>query len=175
MPIDVFHDAYMHSAMRLRTRYSIDLTFEEWKKISDNFLTKAQALTKNHVGDYEGWIKIRGEWVAAYYNTKRKCIKTFYARPPDFNIGGVPLSEIRDALEAKKNFDKEARSKDLKWVKSKIEEALMLIGGGHVSDAQWLLEAIVRIDSDRPTKNPEHVDKQIKEYILAKRHDSCNV
>lgn len=82
--------AYAHANMRLLTRYGFEIDEAEWLDLSAAFPTTAVAQRKNHIGDVEGWIKVRDQWVCAYWSAKTKRIKTFYARPPDFKAAAAP-------------------------------------------------------------------------------------
>jgi hypothetical protein len=75
--------SYAHANMRLRTRFGMEITIDEWDRLGAIFQSgKVLGAVKNHVGDVEGWVKVNETLVCCYYSTKHMCVKTFYAPPP---------------------------------------------------------------------------------------------
>lgn len=143
--------SYAHANMRLKTRYGMEISFEEWRALGDLFRRndpKVQSPRKNHVGDVEGWVKINGIWVCCYYSSYRSCISTFYARPPDLVETPKSKAEVLKDLEKRKARcraacakvlnDAQARASEIiKEAKARKVQVLQASQASDAKDAGW--------------------------------------
>lgn len=90
-------NAYAHANMRLRTRFDMEITIEEWHRLGDLFRKKKiNGVRRNHVGDQEGWVVINGTPVCCYYSAQHGCVKTFYASaPPMPTESNIKATKVR--------------------------------------------------------------------------------
>lgn len=188
--------AYAHANMRLRTRYKMEITKKEWEDLGRQFREgRVDGAAPNHVGDIEGWVKLNGQWVAAYYNVKTKCIKTFFARPPDFNSAAADKM-LSEAQAAKKAIIKEAKAlrdkmlqeasakisqmhNDLapvddraiiRWYKRQIHDALSLLNSFRITEAVTLLAGVVSLPSNITT--PQKCEALLAAYFETNANSS---
>ncbi len=75
--------SYAHANLRLRTRYGMEITINEWYRLGQMFRRgQVNDARKNHIGDLEGWVLVNDVAVCCYYSNRHGCVKTFYAPPP---------------------------------------------------------------------------------------------
>ncbi len=185
--------AYAHSNMRLKTRFNMEVTIEEWHRIGGLFRNgMVEGARKNHVGDVEGWVN---------FSKRTGCVKTFYASPPPMPGAPPPTKEERetiDALKAKlisqeaqirhlgdivadmqseQHAKKKARAdalvatsfakQDLKWFKS-MHDLLIIRQRRHLSARElWLAAKVLNAipNNMHPGKDPDLALEFIHEQI----------
>lgn len=87
------HEVYrfLHCNMRLKARYGIEMDLDEYREMNKTFkLRNVLGLRENQLGDYEGWLKVKGVWVCGHYKVREGFIATFMPVPP--------LEVMRDIL-----------------------------------------------------------------------------
>jgi hypothetical protein len=96
--------------MRLRFRYGVELSLDEYRKLCNRFKERSIANVRfNHMGDIEGWVEIKGVWVCAHFKVAEGLIASFMPAPPE-----------REPL---KNEDSKVAKlqKDLEWFKAQFQ------------------------------------------------------
>lgn len=75
---------WVHANMRLRTRYGVELTFDRYVELSEQFRKgQVEGARRNHIGDLEGWVEVQdGVLACAYWHARDGQIGTFFAPPP---------------------------------------------------------------------------------------------
>ena len=191
---DIGFTRYIHSNMRLKARYNIEITYEEYielcKKIQKG---KAEGTVTAYDGhNKEAWIKVKDQWVCAQYKTSEKLICTFLPVPPP-NIADEAYKQFSpvdkgQATTAKimaaaskmvKNGtapipkDTAVSREDLIYLREQIKDAVALIMQNHdVKGAVVLLDAISKVPlkmlpySDPNTQTHIENTKQVNNKLL---------
>ena len=74
---------YAHCNMRLRHRYGIEMSLEEFDALSALFRSKKVPDTRiDSVGNVEGWVKLRETWICVSYRPGLQMIGTVMPAPP---------------------------------------------------------------------------------------------
>ncbi len=152
---------FAHANMRLRTRYGIEMSMQEWEHLNRMFAQSSPKIVnprKNHVGDVEGWVEIGDVWVCAYWSVQRGTVSTFFARPPD--IAAAPPKpapkpapivqvvcdcekhKVRGELVAKANQRARIATDDVAWFKARCIDIARVVNAGAVDDAADMLSAL---------------------------------
>lgn len=76
---------WLHANMRLRLRYGIEISIEDYIQLCADF-GRGKGVYGRRVspasGDEEGWVKIGDTWVCAHYKARERLIATFMPCPP---------------------------------------------------------------------------------------------
>lgn len=74
---------FSHCNMRLRHRYGIEMTPEEFHALGALFKQKkVPNIRKDYAGHEEGWVKLRETWICVSYSPSKGCIGTVMPSPP---------------------------------------------------------------------------------------------
>ena len=80
---------FVHALSRLRYRYDLDMSLEEYRQLSrDAKAGKGKGACRDELGSLEIWMPFKGRWVCAAFKPGADTISTFLPAPPDFT--GVP-------------------------------------------------------------------------------------
>lgn len=160
---------YIHAAARLRFRYGVEITREEYDELCERFRTGYVAgARENAFGDREGWVEIRGVWACAHYKRREGVIATFMPAPPPKPMAAEPPPPPPPAPKPKKAKQPASRAgmaetivqlqelvrlrgEDVAWFKRRILDAAGLLKSGLAAEAYVLLDQATRL---RKTDHP---------------------
>ena len=77
---------YLHCNMRLRHRYGLEMTLEEYQALSEQFRTRRGLVNPrtDDRGNLEAWVQFKGTWVCASYRPGLRLVGTIMPAPPVF-------------------------------------------------------------------------------------------
>lgn len=161
---------FSHAIMRLKTRFDFEIEFDEYMAICEKFKSgQVQGARRNHRGDIEGWVEIRGTPICCYFHVDEGLVGTFFANAPpqpgaDNTWQGKydVLRKQYDKLNAKyaklveqvKQDEAPDTRTDIGWFKERIREASSMLTDGDLGEVRYLLEALVAVPrAMRPSKD----------------------
>lgn len=183
--------AYAHANLRLRTRYDMEITIEEWYRLGQMFRRgQVHGARKNHVGDIEGWVLVGDVPVCCYYSEQHQCVKTFYAPPPPLPTTAIgvkakklappkpPPTPEQEVKKDKKEFNLRVQHavqenavyrRDLSWFKR------MLITFCHSEATRLELLTVARYlsgvsEKDHPSSNAEEFTSRVRNKVRRAEH-----
>jgi hypothetical protein len=81
---DRLSQKYAHAVMRLRHRYGLDMTLEQYRQLSDDARAgRGKGCRDDEAGNRDIWVKFKGRWVSACIRAGSDTISTFLPPPPD--------------------------------------------------------------------------------------------
>lgn len=92
---------FVHANARLRTRWGMELTWEEYEEVNKRFRLNSgiKGRQVNSRGDIEGWVKIKDKQIPCVFSVKDGVVATFFAPPPGWE-GEDDLKEKYAALKS---------------------------------------------------------------------------
>lgn len=118
---DLLLKRFQHAALRLRTRYGLDIDIEEYEKLCIAVANGAGVgKTVNDKGDWEVWVPFKEDMVCAAYKPSERLIATFFPRPPP--LQGSPPQSLPDRVNAE--IDQRSNVLASKIVESRVSKAV---------------------------------------------------
>jgi len=158
---------FMHCLSRLRHRYDLEMTMEEYEALCHKFRSNSVPNTrKDNTGNIEGWLEFKGKLVCFSYMPDSQLIGTVMPAPP-------PIEGAPPKTEAPKEPSESLRGSytlaDFRWIKGQLREAIMKIYVENYQDAACLLDAIIGMPSTlKPGKTPDEAKAFITEFMRKK-------
>ncbi len=188
---------YMHANMRLRLRYGVEISADEYTELCRLMGTGCGRGRREEGDMVEAWLEIKPDvWAAAVYRKSESCIVTFMPMPPADIVPHINSVELDKLVTAKAQKLVEARiksiqkdmnlvvdgevprkyaTKDVNWLIDGLKESLDLARYGYLSDALARMEVILSIDlTKRPTSHvatTEEVVTSNSQYLKKNWHD----
>lgn len=158
---------FMHCLGRLRQRYDLEMTMEEYEALCHKFRCNNVLNTrKDNIGNVEGWLEFKGKLVCFSYMPDAKLIGTVMPAPPP--VEGVnqkpKFIEPNEALRGSYTLA------DFKWIKERLKEAIREIHVEDYADAVLLLDAIISMPTAiKPGKTLKEAEQFISDHIRGKK------
>ncbi len=108
---------YMHANMRLRIRYGVEISADEYNELCQIMATGCGQGRREEGDVVEAWLEVKPNvWAAAVFRKSEGCIVTFMPSPP-------PISNVRQQISANQ-LNMLVQEEAKKHAKQKIKEAL---------------------------------------------------
>lgn len=139
---------YLHCNMRLRTRYGLEMSIEEFRELCDLFKRRNVVnLRTTELGDLEGWVNLRGTWVCGHFKPREGFIASFMPAPPPAPIldGSGQVLDVKSHQRFQQHMkvleeQRRVRELDVAWFKARMHDARQAIRHGLYDDAVRILE-----------------------------------
>jgi hypothetical protein len=94
----IYH--YTHCLSRLRHRYGLEMTMEEYQNLCGLFRrNQVEGTRKDNLGNIEGWVEFKGMWVCLSYMPDAQLIGTVMPCPPPQAAAALGKNAVRDLVE----------------------------------------------------------------------------